>query len=344
MSGILEIDGSQGEGGGQILRTALALSVITGRPFVIRAIRARRKRPGLMRQHLACVRAAREICGATVAGEQIGATELTFQPAPVIAGDYRFAVGSAGSTMLVLQTVLPPLLLADGTSRITLEGGTHNPLAPTFEFVDRSFLPVLRGMGASVSATLERRGFAPAGGGRVSVNIEGGAGLRPLDLRDCGKFIRRRAEILTAHVPPHVGRREAALVAEKLGWNSDEIALVACDDSAGPGNVISLELARERVTAIIAAFGTRGVSAELVAQDAINGMRAYQGSGAPVDLHLADQLLLPCALAGGGTFHAQAVTYHSLTNAAIIERFLPVKIVFDRHANPSADVRIEPAP
>jgi RNA 3'-terminal phosphate cyclase (ATP) len=168
---MITIDGSEGEGGGQILRTALSLSVATGKPFTIRSIRVRRTKPGLMRQHLTAVKAAAEISGARVEGAEVGATSLVFSPGPVKAGDYVFRIGSAGSTTLVLQTVLPPLAIAGAPSRIVIEGGTHNMGAPPFEFLDRAFLPLIRRMGFDVTARLTRHGFYPAGGGMIEVGI-----------------------------------------------------------------------------------------------------------------------------------------------------------------------------
>ena len=161
---MIELDGSQGEGGGQILRTSLALSMATGQPVAIEKIRAGRAKPGLMRQHLACVKAAAQISGAQVEGAELGSQSLRFVPGPVRAGEYRFAIASAGSCMLVLQTVLPPLLLADAPSHLHLSGGTHNPMAPPFHFLERAFAPLVRRLGADLQLVLRRCGFYPAAG------------------------------------------------------------------------------------------------------------------------------------------------------------------------------------
>src|SRR5689334_333662 len=176
---MLKLDGSVGEGGGQILRTALALSALTGQPFEIEKIRAKRRKPGLLRQHLTAVRAATALCQAQVEGDSLGSMTLRFVPGDVKPGEYAFAIGTAGSATLVLQTVLPPLLLASRPSKITIEGGTHNPLAPPVDFLDRSFLPLVRRMGPRVRVQLERWGFYPAGGGRISVEIEPVQRLQP---------------------------------------------------------------------------------------------------------------------------------------------------------------------
>src|SRR2546428_9297761 len=160
---MITIDGSFGEGGGQILRTALSLSLATGTPFRIENIRAGRKKAGLLRQHLTAVLAAAEIGAAEIEGATLGSTMLTFTPKSVRAGEYRFAVGTAGSGTLVFQTILPALLRASAATRVTIEGGTHNSAAPPFDFLDRTFLPLIRKMGATVSLKLERYGFYPAG-------------------------------------------------------------------------------------------------------------------------------------------------------------------------------------
>jgi RNA 3'-terminal phosphate cyclase (ATP) len=169
---MIELDGSVGEGGGQILRTSLALSMCTGQPVTLNNIRAKRAKPGLMRQHLTCVDAAREVSGAQVQGAELGSQSLAFEPGRVRAGDYRFNVGTAGSCTLVLQTVWPALLLAGERSTLTLQGGTHNPMAPPFHFLERSFAPLVRRLGAGVSLTLRRHGFYPAGGGEMQATVE----------------------------------------------------------------------------------------------------------------------------------------------------------------------------
>jgi len=200
---MLTIDGSMGEGGGQVVRSSLALSLVTGTPFRIDKVRAGRKRPGLMRQHLTAVQAAAAVGGARVTGAEIGAQCFTFEPGAVQAGEHRFAVGTAGSATLVLQTVLPALLVAGGPSRLTLEGGTHNPMAPPFDFIAEAFLPLIARMGARCTATLERPGFYPAGGGRFTVEVTPVAEeLIPFALLERGEVKRREARAL----PPATGR------------------------------------------------------------------------------------------------------------------------------------------
>ncbi|EBS1095878.1 RNA 3'-terminal phosphate cyclase, partial [Salmonella enterica subsp. enterica serovar Heidelberg] len=210
MARIIALDGAQGEGGGQILRSALSLSMITGQPFEMSGIRAGRAKPGLLRQHLTAVRAATEICGAQVNGDELGSQQLCFTPGPIRGGEYRFAIGSAGSCMLVLQTVLPALWFADGSSRVEVHGGTHNQAAPSADFICRVWEPLLARMGISQRTTLIKHGFYPAGGGAAATVVEPATSLRGLTLISRGETLRTTAEALLAAVPYHVGEREVA--------------------------------------------------------------------------------------------------------------------------------------
>lgn len=321
------MDGSQGEGGGQILRSSLALSLLTGRPLRMHAIRARRRKPGLMRQHLTAVRAAVEVGAAEVEGDQLRSTELSFTPGPVTAGAYRFSVGTAGSTTLVLQTVLWPLLVAPGRSSLVLEGGTHNPLAPPFDFVARALVPVLEAMGAKVRLELRRPGFYPAGGGALAVEIEGGRALRPIERLERGELRRAGATAMVSNLPVSIARRELQVVHQRFGWPRGDL-VVQRVDSHGPGNVVLVELEHAGGTTVIAGFGEKGVSAEAVASRVADETDGFLAAGVPVDQHLADQLLVPLALAGGGSFRTVEPTMHTRSNAEIVERFLPVSIAF----------------
>ncbi|HYI09790.1 MAG TPA: RNA 3'-terminal phosphate cyclase [Thermoanaerobaculia bacterium] len=327
---MIEIDGSFGEGGGQILRTSLALSLITGEPFRITHIRAARKTPGLLRQHLTSVAAAAAVGEAQVDGAEPGSQELTFVPRTLRGGKYAFAIGTAGSTTLVLQTILVPLLIAPEPSIIELEGGTHNPAAPSFDFLTRSFLPLLGRMGAKVEATLERPGFYPAGGGRLVVSIEPARKLGALELVERGAIVGRRARAVVANLPYDIARREIAVVEQKTGWPPESLQAHTLTGSLGPGNVVTIELECEHVTEVVTGFGQRGVRAEDVAGRAVDELRRYLASNAAVGEHLADQLLLPMAAGAGGEFTTIKPSTHTTTNIETIRRFI------------DADVRIEP--
>jgi len=333
---MITIDGSQGEGGGQILRTSLALSLVTGQPFRLERIRAGRTKPGLLRQHLTAVEAAGAVGHAGMSGATLGSQQLEFRPGTVTPGDYRFAVGTAGSATLVLQTILPPLLTAAGPTTLTLEGGTHNPFAPPFDFLARSFIPQIERLGPRVALTLDRPGFYPAGGGRFQARIDPAARLAPLHLLARGAILRRRAHAIVSKLPAQVGERELTVVRQQLGWPADECAVEAVANPLGPGNALLLELETEHVTAIFASFGERGRSAEQVAREATEAASAWLSADVPVDEHLADQLLLPMALAGGGSFRTTRPSLHATTNAEMIERFLPVSICFEPEATGQA--------
>lgn len=320
---MMTIDGSVGEGGGQILRTALALAVVTGQAFRMEKIRAGRQKPGLLRQHLTAVRAAAEIGSARVSGASLGSTSLTLEPGEVVPGDYAFAVGTAGSATLVLQTVLPALLTASKPSRLVLEGGTHNPFAPPFDFLQKAFLPIVNRMGPRVTARLERYGFFPAGGGKFLVEIEPSARLVPIDLIERGIIKRHLARAVYSTLPRNVAERELKVIGDKLGWTAASLQAEAVANSAGPGNVLMAELESEGVTEVFTGFGERGVLAERVAERVVEEVRQYLVSTAPVGEHLADQLLLPMALAGGGAFRTVKISRHTQTNMDIIRKFLP---------------------
>lgn len=337
---MIHIDGSQGEGGGQILRTSLGLSLVTGTPFTIENIRAGRKKPGLMRQHLTAVNAAVEVGVAEVTGAALNSQTLTFRPTTIRGGTYRFAVGTAGSCTLVLQTVLPALLLADEPSDLVLEGGTHNPFAPPFDFLQQAFLPLLRRMGANVTATLEAPGFYPAGGGRFTVQIEPVKALKPLELLERGNIVARRAVARAAQIPRSVGEREVQVLSEKLGWEQGALAVEVVEHSRGPGNILVAQIESEQVTEVFTGFGEKGVKAKHVARDVVNEVRAYLAAGVPVGPHLADQLLIPLALAGGGRFRTLPLTRHTETNIEMVQKFLEVGINVNRIDDNNCEVVI----
>lgn len=326
---MITIDGSQGEGGGQILRTSLALSLVTGQPFRLEQIRAGRQKPGLLRQHLTAVEAATTVGAAEVIGATLGSQTLEFRPLGVTPGNYRFAVGTAGSATLVLQTVLPPLLTANGVSTLTLEGGTHNPFAPPFDFLARCFVPLIQRMGPKIELELRRPGFFPAGGGKFHARIEPVKRLTRFDLLERGPVRQQRARAIVSKIPAQVAERELAVVRDQLGWQENECLVESVANPVGPGNALLLEIEAEHVTEIFTSFGERGRSAEDVAAEACAAAKSWMGANVPVDEHLADQLLLPMALAGGGSFRTAKPSLHSTTNAQIIERFLAVKIRFE---------------
>lgn len=333
--GAIHVDGAQGEGGGQVLRSSLALAMVTGRPVILERIRAGRDKPGLMRAHLTAVEAATAICGAEVDGAAIGSGRIAFTPGPIRAGSHAFSIGTAGSGTLVLQTILPALLVAPGPSSVTIEGGTHNPWAPTFDFLDRVYLPLVRRMGPGITATLERHGFFPAGGGRFHVAVEPCGGLAGFDLLDRGDVIARRVRALVSNLPERIGEREVRRILERLSWDRacGQIDAVAAH---GPGNVVEVEIEATGLTERFTAFGRAGTSAERVADEVVGEVRDHLALGVPVGCHLADQLLLPLGISAwlpegagqtrGGAFRTGPLSRHATTHIDVLRQFLGVRI------------------
>lgn len=324
---MITLDGSAGEGGGQVLRTALSLSLITGRPFRIERVRAGRSEPGLRRQHRTAVRAAAAVGDAEVAGDDLGSREVTFRPGRTRPGEYRFDTGGAGSAILVLQTLLPPLVDCDAGSRVAVDGGTHNPAAPPFEFADRAWAPLLRRTDADVQLGLERAGFHPGGGGRVVAQVGRDSPSRPLELASRGRLIAVRARSHVVGLPSHVAQRELATAQAMLEIRDEHREAVAHDSRpGGPANVFLLEVESESVTEVFTEHGRRGLPAEEVAARASRRAREYLRSGAAVWSHLADQLLLPLSIGAGGRLRTCRPSSHASTNARVVEAFLDVEI------------------
>ncbi len=321
---MITIDGSAGEGGGQILRTSLALSLVTGKPFRIINIRAGRKKPGLLRQHLTAVQAATQVGDAVSDGAEIGSCELVFRPEKIRAGEYHFAIGTAGSTTLVLQTILPALMLAAKPSRLTLEGGTHNPFAPPFDFLVRTFLPQLARFGPKAEAKLVRPGFYPAGGGRLEIEISPVPKLHPIELLQRGEDRGRHVVAHIAALDAHIAERAFAQFEKRMAWPRSACEIVEHPAACGPGFVLTGEIASEHITETFTGFGEKGVRTEQVADCVIDQARHYLATTAPVGEYLADQLLLPFALAGGGSFRAASFSRHARTNIDVIGQFMPV--------------------
>lgn len=319
---MITIDGSRGEGGGQMLRSSLALSMATGRAFRMVNVRAGREKPGLMRQHLTCVQAAAAICTGTATGASVGSRDITFVPGPIASGEYRFAVGTAGSTTMVLQAVLPALLCAGGRSVITVEGGTHNSKAPPFEFFQRTLAPLLVRCGAAVTARMDRPGFYPAGGGRVVVEIEPAGEVRPLELIERGAHVGMRAAAYVSRLPFDIAERELAAVCASMGLDTSQTHVIGVASPVGPGNALLVEIAHEHVTEVVSALGALGKSSEEVAQEAADAARAYIRDGVPVGEHLADQLMVPLAVMRGGRYAARLpLSKHAQTNIDTLAAF-----------------------
>lgn len=329
----VEIDGSWGEGGGQIIRSALALSLVTGRPVRITRIRAGRQKPGLLRQHLTGVRAAAEVGRAAVDGDALGSGELRFAPSGIVAGHYRWDIGSAGSTTLVAQTVLPALLFADGVSQLTIVGGTHNSMAPPFDFLQAAYLPLLGRLGPRVEANLQQYGFYPAGGGQLTLKVHPSP-LRGYDLLERGKLLGRSAEAVVANLPLEIALRELDTVRRRLDWDGTATLHPRQVPGPGPGNAVMIRYDFQYVSEVFTGFGQRGVSAERVAANAVRDARNYLRTDSVLGEYLTDQWLLLLALAVWQTgqahsFRCVPLSSHSTTHLRIIEQFLGVTCTSD---------------
>lgn len=337
---MLTVDGSFGEGGGQIIRTSLALALVTGKPFRVERVRANRQKPGLQRQHLTAVNAAAAVGRAEVSGAAVGASEFTFVPREIVPGEYNFAVNTAGSATLVLQTVLPPLMTASAPSLLTLEGGTHNVHAPPYNFLETTFLPLINRMGPRVGIELERYGFYPPGGGKINVTIEPAAALCRLDLTKRGEMRDERARALVVKLPSLIAERELAVVGERMKWGTERLRVETSTNALSPGNVVMIEFESEHLTEMFSRVGERGVRAEVIAEDAVKEAQQYLATTAPVGEHLADQLLIPLALARGGSFTTGRLSLHTTTNIEIIKKFLDVEITTEPVGNGTWKVEV----
>lgn len=324
MTTIIEIDGSQGEGGGQILRTALSLSMITGKPFRLTDIRAGRKKPGLMRQHLVCVQAAQRISNASVQGDELHSQSLHFAPQAIQAGHYDFNIGTAGSTMLVLQTLLPALMLQDQPSQISIQGGTHNPMAPTADFIQHCFLPTLQKIGIQVELAVEQAGFFPIGGGKISAIIHPWQNRQYLNLIERGAVQAINAHAAVLNLSDDIAKRELAVLQDQLSLNHCQQVYLK---GISQGNTAYVVVQSEQHCQLFSTLGEMRKSAERVAHDLARKVKSYLNSQAVVDEYLTDQLLLPLALGKGGTFTAQCISEHTRTQAAMIQKFLDCEIL-----------------
>lgn len=331
----LQLDGAQGEGGGQVLRTALTLSILTKQPIEIVNIRAKRKKPGLLRQHLTSVLAAQAICGATTEGVELGAGRIRFSPGEVVPGDYHFAIGTAGSTVLVCQTILPVLALANASSSVTFEGGTHNGMSPSLCFLEQSYLPLLHKIGIECQIERSALGFYPAGGGKWKINIKPTKDLSRIELAEAASNFavapeNCRLHALVSQLPPSIGEREIATARAILNWSASKGAVTEVD-SLGPGNSFQLKINSKTHTSVFEVVGEFGVSGERVAKRCAGRVRKFIHSQAAVEEQLADQLLIPMVLAGSGSYTTTKPTLHTTTNIEVIRQFVDINITMEKH-------------
>lgn len=326
---MVELDGSQGEGGGQILRSSLALALLTGRPFHLRKVRARRTKPGLQPQHLMSVRAAAAIGQANLLGAALGSTDLVFEPGAIRGGNYHFPIGTAGATSLVLHTIYLPLTLrGDAASEVRLEGGTHVKACPCFHFLDTTWRAYLELMGIKIDVRMRRPGFYPRGGGAVEVVVHPCSRPRGLQLRERSDITRISGFSAVASLPMEIADRQARRARNRLEKTGLQVDIRGESWSGGPGTVLALVLDTRPVPTLFFGLGERGKRAERVADEAVDELLGYLERPGAVDPHSADQIVLPLALAEGpSSFSVSTVTMHLLTNIGVIGNFIDRAIV-----------------
>lgn len=340
---MVEIDGSQGEGGGQILRSALALSILTGQAMRITHIRARRSNPGLMAQHLRAVDAAAAISKASVQGAVLNSTELVFEPVEIRSGRYRFDIRTAGATTLVLQTIFIPLSLASSASSVIISGGTHVPWSPSYHYLELNWLPLLIEMGFNAQISLDQAGFYPQGGGRISAVIRPVTEIKPLNLIQRGQLLKLQGISAVANLPLSIAERQKHQALKRLERLRPHIKTVQMP-SRFKGTLLLLSAEFENGRACFFGLGKLGKPAEQVADEAVDGLEVFLSTDATVDPYLADQLLLPlCLSKGASAIRSSRVSEHLLTNAAILSAFLPVEIDIQATIGEPGLVRVQPA-
>lgn len=348
MSGaLIEIDGSEGEGGGQILRSSLALSILTGRPFKLVNIRANRAKPGLQPQHLTCVRAAGAVCDAHYKGASVGSSVLYFEPGAVKSGDYTFTIGTAGATSLVLHTVYLPLALrGTGPSTVTVTGGTHNAHAPCYHFNATTWGGYLRRVGIILDQEMIRPGFYPRGGGEIRAVIHPCPRVNGLTLTTNIELTTAGGFSAVANLPESVARRQAKRLAFRLKQEEVEshIPLEEWDGGVSPGSVAAVIFRQAAVPTLFFGLGERGKPAESVADDAADEALRHRAGNAPVDPHSADQLLLPLVFSPDASeYRTSEITRHLTTNVETVRRFVDRTITLDHEDGSAGTVRIAPA-
>lgn len=334
-----------GEGGGQVLRSALTLSMITGRSIRITEIRSGRSRPGMRPQHLASAKAARDICGGLLNGAAIGSTSLDFEPGSVRGGRYRFDIGTAGAVTLVLQTVFLPLSLAAEPSEVEITGGTHVPWSPCFDYLQSNWLPALEEAGYRASLKLAQAGYYPRGGGALRARIQPSHAIHPLEITRRGAL--RQLTVLSAvsRLPLSIAERQRDRALRRLGAAGRVTAQLQEIPGAGPGTFLAIQASYAGGRSCFFGLGRKGKPAERVADEAVNQWEDFQSTDGAIDRYLADQLLLPLALAEGSSrLKTEKVTGHLATLAALIPLFLPVDIQIDAGQDGSALVSITPLP
>jgi RNA 3'-terminal phosphate cyclase (ATP) len=340
MMNTVEIDGSFGEGGGQILRTSLSLSCITSRPLRIFNIRKGRKKPGLMPQHITCVNAISEISNAEVSGNEIGSTELLFVPKKINPGDYIFDIKTAGSSSLVLQTLLPPLIFAESPSQITIKGGTHVPFSPPYHYITEVFIPMLKRLGIKMEYSINKYGFYPKGGGEVSFKIFPVKKIKGLNLISRGELLSIRGYSGVSRLPIHIAERQRDSLLQKIYPFSAKVEILNVS-SLGEGTFVFLKAEYENTLAGFSSLGKSGKPAEDVGKEAVEQFINFHNTQACLDSHLSDQIVIYLSLCGEDTsFTTSRITQHLMTNLWVIEKFLRINYHIEGDLNSKGEVNL----
>lgn len=331
---MLRIDGGYGEGGGQILRTSLSLSVLAAQAIEIFNIRAKRKKPGLQAQHLVAVKAAEEISQAKVSGAKIGSKILRFEPKKIKFGRFEFDIGTAGSTTLVAQTILLPLSFSKHPSEVLIVGGTHNPLAPPFHYFSEVFLPMIEKLGIKAEAKLEKYGFYPKGGGRIRLFVQPIQKLVASDFLERGKIEEISGLSVVANLPFSIAERQKNALQSFLKNFSGINILAERVEALSAGTFVFLKVKFENILAGFSSLGEKGKPAEKVGQEVAQQFSDYYQSEKVIDPYLADQIVLYLAISKKPfAFTVSKITNHLLTHIWLLEKFLDIKIKIDKEKN-----------
>jgi RNA 3'-terminal phosphate cyclase (ATP) len=336
------IDGAIGEGGGQVLRTCLALSIVTGQGFNIHNIRAGRKKPGLRPQHLSAVKLAASISDANVKGAELGSTQISFSPQSAQPGKYKLDIGTAGSSLLVMQTIYLPLSLLERPSSIAISGGTHVPFAPSFDFIDQHWIYFMKRMGFNIHCEMLLAGFNPRGGGIIQVNLGPVDTIKPINMDLRGDLKQIRGVSAISNLDRRIAERQRERVIHRLGskYPLNDIRIRQMP-SKFKGTTIVLFCEFENSQACYFSLGALGKPAEQVADEVCDKIEYFLSTEASIDEYLADQLLLPLSFANGNsTFSTAKVTSHLMTNAEVIRSFIPIDISISGRTGESGLVRI----
>jgi RNA 3'-terminal phosphate cyclase (ATP) len=351
------LDGSAGEGGGQILRTALTLSAITGKPFAVDRVRANRIKPGLRPQHREAVRAAAQLCDAEYSGAEVGSSRVEFRPRrPVSPGEYRFDIGTAGSAPLLFQTLCYPLALAGAASQLTLRGGTHLLHAPSFHYLALVWAPAAARLGFPVELGLHEAGFYPEGGGEIGAVVQPAHAMPPLDLPHRGTLLEAEVLSMVAGLGYELADRQATRAVRRLRdmGIAAQAERVPVPARRSRGSHVLVVASFERIRTGHGSIGERGKSPEAVADEAVDAFGRFVEGRAAVDRHLGDQLLLPAALSAAGLLSTPPgivpathytvcqVTRHLTTNADVVRRFLDVEVAVLGQEDGEGAVRVQP--